>query len=112
MSLTQPQSCYPGYYRRAKVGQMEIILTKRTLAAASRQLFPVSNHSTACAGDACCVRDRVTAEEWELRVQLAAAYRVFAHLGWTHLIHTHITVKVRSHRQSLLILQGTDNKRN
>lgn len=40
------------------------------------------------------IRDRVSAEEWALRVELAAAYRVFAMFGWTHLIHTHITVKV------------------
>eukprot|EP00750_Incisomonas_marina_P008635 INCI15561.2.p1 GENE.INCI15561.2~~INCI15561.2.p1 ORF type:complete len:290 (+),score=45.61 INCI15561.2:176-1045(+) len=40
------------------------------------------------------VRARVTDAEWSLRVELAAAYRVFAMLGWTHLIHTHITVKV------------------
>ena len=40
------------------------------------------------------VRKRVGETEWALRVELAAAYRVFAMLGWTHLIHTHITVKV------------------
>ena len=39
---------------------------------------------------------RALAEEWAVREELAAAYRVFAHLGWTHLIHTHITVKVPS----------------
>jgi ribulose-5-phosphate 4-epimerase/fuculose-1-phosphate aldolase len=42
------------------------------------------------------VQGRVSHEEWGLRVQLAAAYRVFAMLGWTHIIHTHITVKVPS----------------
>ena len=42
------------------------------------------------------VRRRVSAKEWKLRVELAAAYRVFAMLGWTHIIHTHITVKVPS----------------
>lgn len=40
------------------------------------------------------VRARVSAEEWKLRVTLAAAYRVFAMHGWVHAIHTHITVKV------------------
>ncbi|MCJ8331700.1 MAG: class II aldolase/adducin family protein [Lentisphaeria bacterium] len=39
------------------------------------------------------VRERVGEEEWTLRIELAAAYQVFALLGWTHLIHTHITVK-------------------
>ena len=40
------------------------------------------------------IQDHVSEEEWALRVELAAAYQVFAMLGWTHLIHTHITVKV------------------
>eukprot|EP00051_Salpingoeca_urceolata_P010353 m.126395 g.126395 ORF g.126395 m.126395 type:complete len:887 (+) comp16680_c0_seq2:4950-7610(+) len=42
------------------------------------------------------VRRRVTLAEWQARVELAQAYRVFHMLGWTHLIHTHITVKVPS----------------
>jgi len=32
--------------------------------------------------------------EWELRVQLAAAYRILDHLGWSELIWTHTTVRV------------------
>ncbi len=32
--------------------------------------------------------------ERELRVQLAACYRIFAMLGWTELIYNHITVRV------------------
>ena len=39
------------------------------------------------------VKDRVSEEEWNLREELSSAYHVFAMLGWTHLIHTHITVK-------------------
>lgn len=31
----------------------------------------------------CNVRDRVSAEEWEVRVKLAAAYRLAALLRWT-----------------------------
>ena len=49
------------------------------------------------------VRERVTEEEWALRVELAAAYRVFAMLGWTHIIHTHITVKVPGASDQYLI---------
>ena len=33
-------------------------------------------------------------EEWELRVQLAAAYRRIDHFGWPELIWTHTTVRV------------------
>jgi ribulose-5-phosphate 4-epimerase/fuculose-1-phosphate aldolase len=32
--------------------------------------------------------------EHQLRLQLAACYRVFAHLGWTELIYNHITVRI------------------
>ncbi len=36
----------------------------------------------------------ISAEEWATRVDLAACYRIFDHLGWTELIYNHITVKV------------------
>ena len=49
------------------------------------------------------VRERVSETEWALRVELAAAYRVFAMLGWTHLVHTHITVNVPGDREQYLI---------
>ena len=35
------------------------------------------------------VRDRVSGEEWQLRVDLAAAYQLAAQLRWTDLIYTH-----------------------
>jgi ribulose-5-phosphate 4-epimerase/fuculose-1-phosphate aldolase len=36
----------------------------------------------------------ISAKEWALRIDLAACYRMFDHLGWTELIYNHITVKV------------------
>ena len=36
----------------------------------------------------------VSKAEHEARVQLAACYRIFDHLGWTEMIFNHITVKV------------------
>jgi ribulose-5-phosphate 4-epimerase/fuculose-1-phosphate aldolase len=33
-------------------------------------------------------------EEWRLRVQLAACYRLFDYLGWTEMIFNHITMRV------------------
>jgi hypothetical protein len=33
------------------------------------------------------LRQRVSDEEWQARVELAAAYRLVAHYGWTHLIN-------------------------
>ncbi|HVV95492.1 MAG TPA: class II aldolase/adducin family protein, partial [Hyphomicrobiales bacterium] len=32
--------------------------------------------------------------EWDLRVNLAAFYRIVDHMGWSHLIHNHITVRL------------------
>jgi ribulose-5-phosphate 4-epimerase/fuculose-1-phosphate aldolase len=37
---------------------------------------------------------RFTKEEWAARVQLAAAYRIFDHMGWTELIYNHISLRV------------------
>jgi len=39
-------------------------------------------------------RERVSDEEWQVRVDLAAAYRLVAHYGWDDLIFTHISARV------------------
>ncbi len=41
--------------------------------------------------------------EKELRVQLAACYRIFDYLGWTELIYNHITVKLPGENEQFLI---------
>jgi ribulose-5-phosphate 4-epimerase/fuculose-1-phosphate aldolase len=40
------------------------------------------------------VRSRVSPEEWAVRVDLAACYRIVAHFGWDDLIFTHISARV------------------
>ncbi len=40
------------------------------------------------------VKDLVSAEEWQLRVDLAACYRLVAHYGWDDLIFTHISARI------------------
>lgn len=40
------------------------------------------------------VRDRVSAQEWQARVALAAAYRLVAHFHWDDLIFTHLSARV------------------
>jgi ribulose-5-phosphate 4-epimerase/fuculose-1-phosphate aldolase len=40
------------------------------------------------------VRDRVSQEEWQTRVDLAAAYQVAALFKWTDLIYTHFSARV------------------
>jgi ribulose-5-phosphate 4-epimerase/fuculose-1-phosphate aldolase len=42
-------------------------------------------------------------KEWELRVQLAAAYRIIDHMGWSELIWTHTTVRVPGPEHHFLI---------
>ena len=46
---------------------------------------------------------RFTPEEWQARVQLAAAYRIFHMLGWTELIYNHISLRVPGEPQHYLI---------
>jgi ribulose-5-phosphate 4-epimerase/fuculose-1-phosphate aldolase len=40
------------------------------------------------------IRERVSPEEWKVRVDLAAAYRLVAEFGWTDLVFTHISARV------------------
>jgi ribulose-5-phosphate 4-epimerase/fuculose-1-phosphate aldolase len=40
------------------------------------------------------VRELVTPEEWAIRVDLAATYRLVAHYGWDDMIFTHISARV------------------
>lgn len=46
---------------------------------------------------------RLSTEEWEARVQLAAAYRIFDHLGWSELIYNHISLRVPGEDGSYLV---------
>ena len=45
------------------------------------------------------------ATEKELRVQLAACYRIFDMLGWSEMIYNHITVKLPGDEEHFLINQ-------
>ena len=40
------------------------------------------------------MKDQVSAEEWAIRVDLAAAYRLIAHFGWDDLIFTHLSARI------------------
>ena len=46
---------------------------------------------------------QVTDEEWALRVDLAAAYRMIAHFGWDDLIFTHLSVRLPGPDKHFLI---------
>jgi ribulose-5-phosphate 4-epimerase/fuculose-1-phosphate aldolase len=48
-------------------------------------------------------RSQFSAEEWQARVQLAAAYRIFDYLGWTELIYNHISLRLPGPERHFLI---------
>lgn len=45
----------------------------------------------------------ITDAEWEVRVQLAAAYRLVAHFGWDDLVFTHLSARVPGAKAHFLI---------
>jgi ribulose-5-phosphate 4-epimerase/fuculose-1-phosphate aldolase len=49
------------------------------------------------------IRDEVTEEEWQARVELAACYRLVDHYGMTDLIYNHITARIPGTDDHLLI---------
>src|SRR5512145_912456 len=48
-------------------------------------------------------RDAVSPEEWQVRVDLAACYRLVARFGWEDLVFTHITARVPGAEEQFLI---------
>ena len=49
------------------------------------------------------VRAQVSAEEWQMRVDLAACYRLVDHHDWTDLLATHISARVPGEPDHFLI---------
>ena len=49
------------------------------------------------------LKDVVSTEEWQLRVDLAACYRLVAMYGWTDLIFTHISARVSGPEHHFMI---------
>jgi ribulose-5-phosphate 4-epimerase/fuculose-1-phosphate aldolase len=52
---------------------------------------------------AASLRDRVSPEEWQQRVDLAAAYRLVAHFRWDDLVFTHLSARVPGPEHHFLI---------
>lgn len=48
------------------------------------------------------VKQRVSAEEWDARVQLAALYRLVAHFRWTDTIYNHISLRTPGEHSFLI----------
>ena len=49
------------------------------------------------------LQNQVSAEEWQLRVDLAAAYRLVVHYGWSDLVFTHISARIPGPEHHFLI---------
>ena len=49
------------------------------------------------------MKEHITEQEWEVRVQLAAAYRIIDMMGWSELIWTHTTARVPGPEHHFLI---------
>src|SRR5258708_4329016 len=49
------------------------------------------------------IQDKVSAAEWQIRVDLAACYRLVAAYGWDDIIFTHITAKLPGAGNEFLI---------
>lgn len=49
------------------------------------------------------VKDNVSPQEWQARVDLAACYRIVAHYGWDDLVFTHISARVPGPEHHFLI---------
>ena len=58
---------------------------------------------TATALDIPSMRNKVSPEEWAVRVDLAACYRLVARYGWEDLVFTHITLRVPDAEDQFLI---------
>ena len=49
------------------------------------------------------IKNQVSADEWQTRVDLAACYRLVAQYGWDDLVFTHITAKIPGVENQFLI---------
>ncbi|MEM7541580.1 MAG: class II aldolase/adducin family protein [Pseudomonadota bacterium] len=49
------------------------------------------------------IRAQVSEQEWRLRVDLAAAYRLVEHYGWTDMVFTHLSARVPGPEHHFLI---------
>ncbi len=49
------------------------------------------------------LKDKVSDEEWAIRVDLACAYRMVAHYGWDDLIFTHLSARIPGDEHQFLL---------
>ncbi len=59
--------------------------------------------ATASSNVSSTLREQVSAEEWQTRVDLACAYRLVAHYCWDDLIFTHLSARIPGPEEHFLI---------
>eukprot|EP01041_Mallomonas_annulata_P015707 gene15706-33181_t len=78
----------------AMLGFNTCAMKKRAPAAYSAGLAPGSRRARRHTMHIPSLREVVSAEEWALRCDLAACYRLVAAYGWSDLVFTHISAKL------------------
>ena len=73
---------------------------------AAAPLFFVRHSTNRRCPAADCLRGKVSAEEWGVRVKLAACYRLVDQYGMTDLIYNHITSRIPGTEHLLINLYG------
>src|SRR5206468_3504413 len=73
---------------------------RRSLPATHRRGTAMADGS---AGEVISLKGKVSAEEWQARVDLAALYRLVALQGWDDLIYTHISARIPGPEHHFLI---------
>lgn len=63
----------------------------------------MADHASIAAPGKGSMRETVSSGEWDIRVELAACYRLMAHFGLTDLIYNHITARVPGDEHHFLI---------
>ena len=50
------------------------------------------------------LKSQITEKEWQLRLDLAATYRLIAMYGWDDLIYTHVSLRIPGPEHHFLII--------
>ena len=53
--------------------------------------------------DASKLKSQISEKEWQLRLELAATYRLIALYGWDDLIYTHVSLRIPGPEHHFLI---------
>lgn len=93
--LAQKRLNHSGRNERKSTSVQKPNFTDSTIAAGHSVIDALSSRNVADRLNRSCLSE-FTNDEVKLRVELAAAYRLFAHLSWVEAIYNHLTVELRN----------------